>query len=63
MEPSIKTEQTHSHKKLKCSQTTKDFVRQDSRAIETPYKPNRNNQVLERKTFITSHCKQLNSEL
>lgn len=44
MEPSIKREQTHSHKTLKCSQTTKDFVidkPQDSRAIETPYKPNR----------------------
>lgn len=44
MEPSIKREQTHSHKTLKCSQITEDFVRQDSRAIETPYKPNRKKQ-------------------
>lgn len=41
MEHSIKTEQTQSQKTLKFSQTTKDFVTQDSRASETRYKSNR----------------------
>lgn len=44
---------------------TKDFVTQDSRASETPYKSNRKKTGQKEKHLgpIASHCKQLNSEL